>query len=194
MKYDLILSDTDNEVGVEEKRVKEYARNRVLANLDEAIEDIFFTSWLDILLEVAPALPKEIESLVGLLENESSRDKIISVLMRDFISDEAMDLGSAKSIISYFDEDVTFSTASISFEEGRSYSYSKISSLVEKINSGVGDSDYNELVSLEYFGKEVVGEHFVTVKVLENDSVHSFVMDGATSNDYIMRCVYKDKN
>ena len=50
----------------------------------------------------------------------------------------------------------------------------------------------NNNYELEAFGYEIIGEHFILLKHNDKDITHSFILDGATSSQYIYKCVYSD--
>lgn len=64
------------------------------------------------------------------------------------------------------------------FERGRDYSFHVIEKFVD------------DLVELEEYGSESIGEQFLVLKEETYGSVISFVLSGASAKGYIYRCIY----
>lgn len=56
------------------------------------------------------------------------------------------------------------------------------------IENFANENDY----STEYYGGNVIGENFIILKHNERDITITFILEGATSNQYVYECVYSD--
>ena len=72
-------------------------------------------------------------------------------------------------------------TRTIVFREEKSYPYVDIEKQAEKENK-----------TIDKYGNVIIGEHFLVLRSEENDLITSFVLDGATANQYIYKCIYTD--
>ena len=46
--------------------------------------------------------------------------------------------------------------------------------------------------SMEQYGKEIVGEHFIVLRHNTKDLVHSYVLTGIQGGEYVYKCIYSD--
>ncbi len=67
-------------------------------------------------------------------------------------------------------------------KKGENYLYSKIETFASNNNYNINE-----------YGNNRIGENFLTLKHNDKDIVISFVLDGATANGYIYKCIYSDK-
>lgn len=198
-KYTLVLNGTENEQGVTEARVIEYAKNRVLANVEESIEDVALVSEkLDKIVFHIASNNEEVvasnieDNLEFLLESLQCEGSVTFLSISEAIKEVCLDgmgLNDAKNIISIFDEEVEVYTGDFKFKFLDCYRYSHIDALVEMVNEGVGSDDYETRLEIETFGNEVVGEWLVVVESPDTGKCASFVLSGGTGGGYLMRCV-----
>ena len=67
------------------------------------------------------------------------------------------------------------------FVEGKEYSYNNIEKYAIE----------NER-TIEEFGEELIGEHFIVLKTPEYDLITSFMLSGSSVHGYQYKCIYTD--
>jgi len=191
-QYILILSDTDNEI-CSLSRVLEYATNVLKANPLEALD----LGGNDLAKKVFENLnlSKEADEEFGdilhsefFFQDKTEAGDISEQVLSHIALNPIKTLEEAKEVLHVFDEDAkeaSFSASSLKFNFLECYAYSHLETVVESLREVFDEVDIRDI----HDEVVVIGEMLTTISV-DNETIASFVLSGATGNGYVMRNVF----